>query len=101
MRRRNWGRIKSIASTQRVAVDGKVYLLETPLRAAFALVRAFLAGYLGNLSYALTARIFNPLVAMAGNTVIATADNIVPVGVISPDRIVTQVPLVDYLVANA
>jgi acetate CoA/acetoacetate CoA-transferase alpha subunit len=86
---------------QRIAVDGKVFLLETPLRAAFALVQAFLADYLGNLSYALTARNFNPLVAMAADTVIASADNIVPVGVISPDHVVTPAPLVDYLVANA
>jgi len=85
---------------QRVTVDGRVYLLETPLRAAFALVQAFLADYIGNLSYALTARNFNPLVAMAADTVIATADNIVPVGVISPDHVVTPAPLVDYLVAN-
>jgi acetate CoA/acetoacetate CoA-transferase alpha subunit len=85
---------------QRITVDGRVYLLETPLRAAFALVQAFLADYIGNLSYALTARNFNPLVAMAADTVIATADNIVPVGVISPDHVVTPAPLVDYLVAN-
>lgn len=86
---------------QRISVDGKAYLLEKPLRAAFALVHAFLADYLGNLSYALTARNFNPVIAMAGDTVIATADNIVPVGVIAPDHVVTPAPLVDYLVANA
>jgi acetate CoA/acetoacetate CoA-transferase alpha subunit len=71
------------------------------LRADFALVNAFLADYLGNLSYALTARNFNPIIAMAGRTVIVCADNIVPVGVISPDHIVTPAPIVDYLVANA
>src|SRR4249920_1091805 len=67
---------------QRVAVDGKDYLVETALRADFALVQAFLADYLGNLSYALTARNFNPVIAMAGQTVIASADNIVPIGVL-------------------
>ncbi len=77
------------------------FLLETPLRADFALVHAFLADYLGNLSYALTARNFNPLIAMAAATVIAGAENIVPVGVIAPDHVVTPAPLVDYLVANA
>jgi acetate CoA/acetoacetate CoA-transferase alpha subunit len=86
---------------QRVEVDGKTYLLETPLRADFALVQAFLADYLGNLSYALTARNFNPMIAMAAGTVIASADNIVPVGVISPDHVVTPAPLVHYLVANS
>jgi acetate CoA/acetoacetate CoA-transferase alpha subunit len=86
---------------RKVDVDGKDYLLETPLRADFALIHAFLADYLGNLSYALTARNFNPLVAMAGAMVIATAEHVVPVGLIAPDHVVTPAPLVDYLVANA
>jgi acetate CoA/acetoacetate CoA-transferase alpha subunit len=86
---------------QRVQVDGQTYLIETALRADFALVQAFLADYLGNLSYALTARNFNPVIAMAGKTVIVSADNIVPVGVISPDHVVTPAPVVDYLIANA
>ena len=56
---------------QQIEVDGKSYLLETALRADFALVHAFLADYLGNLAYALTARNFNPVIAMAARTVIA------------------------------
>jgi acetate CoA/acetoacetate CoA-transferase alpha subunit len=86
---------------QVIAVDGKDYLLETALRADFALVQAFLADYLGNLSYALTARNFNPVIAMAADTVIASADHIMPTGVLSPDQIVTPAPIVDYLVANS
>ena len=86
---------------QQIKVDGKTYLLEVALRADFALVHAFLVDYLGNLSYALTARNFNPVIAMAAGTVIADAENIVPIGVISPDHIVTPAPVVDYLVANA
>lgn len=86
---------------QRVDIDGKSYLLETALHADFALLQAFLADYLGNLTYALTARNFNPVIAMAAATVIACADNIVPVGVISPDHVVTPAPIVDFLVANA
>jgi len=82
-------------------VNGSSYLLELALRADFALVHAFLADYLGNLSYALTARNFNPVIAMAADTVVANVDNIVPVGVISPDHVVTPAPIVDYLVANA
>jgi acetate CoA/acetoacetate CoA-transferase alpha subunit len=85
---------------RRIDVDGKSYLLETALRANFALVHAFLADYLGNLSYALTARNFNPVIAMAADTVIVTAEHIVPVGVIAPDHVVTPAPLVDYLIAN-
>jgi len=65
---------------RRIDIDGKSYLLETALRADFALVNAFLADYRGNLYYALTARNFNPVIAMAADTVIVTAENIVPVG---------------------
>jgi acetate CoA/acetoacetate CoA-transferase alpha subunit len=86
---------------QQIKVEGKNYLLEVALRADFALVHAFLVDYLGNLSYALTARNFNPIIAMAAGTVVVDADNIVPIGVMSPDHIVTPAPLVDYLVMNA
>jgi acetate CoA/acetoacetate CoA-transferase alpha subunit len=86
---------------QKLSVAGKDYLLETALRASFALVNAFLADYLGNLYYALTARNFNPVIAMAADTVIVDADNVVPVGVIAPDHVVTPAPIVDYLVARS
>jgi acetate CoA/acetoacetate CoA-transferase alpha subunit len=85
---------------RQIDVAGTTFLLETALRANFALVHAFLADYLGNLTYALTARNFNPIMAMAADTVIVTAEHIVPVGVIAPDHVVTPAPLVDYLIAN-
>lgn len=85
---------------QKIDLDGRTFLLETALRADFALVHAFLADYAGNLSYALTARNFNPVMAMAADTVIVTAEHIVPVGVIAPDHVVTPGPLVDYIVSN-
>ncbi len=85
---------------QKIQVNGQVYLVELAIRADFALVQAFLSDYEGNLAYALTARNFNPVVAMAGDTVIACAEHIVPVGVIAPDHVVTPAPLVDFLVAN-
>jgi acetate CoA/acetoacetate CoA-transferase alpha subunit len=85
---------------QRIGVNGGTYLLETALHADFALVQAFLADYLGNLSYALTARNFNPVIALAAKTLIVDAEHIVPVGVISPDHVVTPAPVVDYLVAH-
>lgn len=83
-----------------IDLDGKAFLVETALRAQFALIHAFLADYLGNLAYALTARNFNPVMAMAADTVIVTAEHIVPIGVIAPDHVMTPAPLVDYLVAN-
>ena len=85
---------------QKVEVNGRTYLIEVAIWADFALVHAFLADYLGNLAYALTARNFNPIVAMAGATVIASAEHIVPVGVIAPDHVMTPAPVVDYLIAN-
>jgi acetate CoA/acetoacetate CoA-transferase alpha subunit len=85
---------------RQIEVDGKTFLVETALRSDFALIHAFLADYLGNLAYALTARNFNPVMAMAADTVIVTAEHIVPVGVIAPDHVMTPAPLVDYLVAN-
>jgi acetate CoA/acetoacetate CoA-transferase alpha subunit len=85
---------------RRIEVDGVPYLLETALGADFALVEAFLSDYYGNLVYALTARNFNPVIAMAARTVIVDAAHIVPVGMISPDHVVTPAVLVDYLLAH-
>ena len=86
---------------RKIEVDGREYLLETALHADFALVQAFLADYLGNLTYVLTARNFNPVIAMAADTVIVDAEHVVPVGTIPPDQVMTPAPLVDYLIAKA
>ena len=85
---------------QRIQLNGKTFLLETAMRADFALIHAFVADQLGNLTYVLTARNFNPVMAMAADTVIVTAEHIVPVGVVAPDQVITPAPLVDYLVIN-
>lgn len=85
---------------RKIELDGASWLLETALKADFALVEAFLSDYYGNLVYALTARNFNPVIAMAANTVIVDAAHIVPVGMISPDHVVTPAVLVDYVVAH-
>jgi acetate CoA/acetoacetate CoA-transferase alpha subunit len=85
---------------RKIEVDGREYLLEKPLAADFALVEAFLADYLGNLTYVLTARNFNPVIAMAGATVIVDAEHVVPIGMISPDHVMTPAPLVDWLVVR-
>jgi acetate CoA/acetoacetate CoA-transferase alpha subunit len=80
-----------------VEIDGQAWLLELPLRADFALILARQADLLGNLTYELTAQNFNPVMAMAAATVIAEADQIVPVGAIPPDAVRTPCVLVDYL----
>jgi acetate CoA/acetoacetate CoA-transferase alpha subunit len=82
----------------KLELNGKQYLVELPLRADFALIEAFLCDYMGNLSYALTARNFNPIMAMAADTVIVETEHIVPVGMIAPDHVMTPAPLVDYVV---
>ena len=96
-----WIRMARNASKRHISRSTrKQYLVETALRADFALINAFLADYLGNLSYALTGRNFNPIIAMAADTTIVCADHIVPVGLIAPDHVVTPAPLVDYLIMN-
>ncbi|KND19410.1 acetyl-CoA:acetoacetyl-CoA transferase subunit alpha [Pannonibacter phragmitetus] len=86
---------------QVIEVEGKRYLVETPLKADFSLIGAWQADYVGNLSYLLTAQNFNPVMALAGKTVIAEAESIVPVGVIPPDGVKTPGVLVDHLLVRA
>jgi acetate CoA/acetoacetate CoA-transferase alpha subunit len=81
-------------------VDGSQYLLETALKADFSFISARKADYYGNLEYSLTARNFNPLMAMAATTTIAEAESIVPVGMISPDSVITPGVLVHVLVGK-
>ena len=83
-----------------IEVDGRLFLLEKPLKAEYAFLYAKQADYLGNLAYALTARNFNPLMAMAATVVVAEAQSIVPVGVIPPDAVMTPGVLVKCLVAR-
>lgn len=80
-----------------IEVDGRRFLLEKPIRADFALIAAEHADYVGNLVYSLTAHNFNPVMAMAGEVVIAEPRHIVPVGVISPDAVKTPGVLVDHM----
>lgn len=86
---------------QIVEVDGKPYILEKPIRGDFALVNAQQSDYLGNLEYSLTAHNFNPVMALAADTVIAEPHHIVPIGVIPPDGVKTPGVVVDYLLERA
>lgn len=81
-------------------IDGRPFLLERPLKADFALLNAKRADYYGNLEYALTSRNFNPVMAMAAASVIAEAEDIVPVGVIPPYAVGTPHVLVKHLVGK-
>jgi acetate CoA/acetoacetate CoA-transferase alpha subunit len=82
-------------------IDGETWLLELPLRADFALIHANQADYAGNVAYQLTATNFNPVMAMAADTVICEAREILPIGMIAPDDVGTPGVLVDCLVGVA
>lgn len=82
-------------------LNGEKYVFEHALRADIALIRAHKADTLGNLIYYKTARNFNPVMATAADLVIAEVDEIVAVGELSPEEIVTPHLFVDrLLVAN-
>lgn len=85
---------------QVLEVAGKQYLLEVPLRADVALIKAHQADEKGNLVYRRSARNFNPLMAMAADVVIAEVDEIVPVGALDPDTVMTPGLLVDMIVVG-
>jgi 3-oxoacid CoA-transferase A subunit len=70
-------------------IDGVPYVLEQPLKADFALVKAFKGDLAGNLVYRKTARNFNPMMATAARITIAEVEHLVPAGEIDPDTIVT------------
>jgi acetate CoA/acetoacetate CoA-transferase alpha subunit len=80
--------------------DGKPYLLETPLTAEVAIVHAKRADRFGNLVYDTSTRNFNPLVAMAGEITIVEAEEIVEIGELDPEQIVTPGVFVDLIVPS-
>jgi acetate CoA/acetoacetate CoA-transferase alpha subunit len=81
-----------------LVVDGKEYILATPIHADVALIKAHKADTDGNLLFRRTARNFNPLMAMAAKLVLAEVEEIVEVGALDPDHVVTPGIFVDYLV---
>lgn len=84
---------------QKLTIDGIEYLLELPLKADLAIIKAHIADEKGNLIYAGAARNFNPLMALAANTVIAQADKVVAVGELDPNLVMTPAAVVDHIVA--
>ena len=81
-----------------VTVDGVEYLLEKPLRADFAFVKGSVGDAIGNLVYKGTTQNFQPLMAMAADTVVAEIENKVAVGEISPEAVHTPSIFVDYII---
>lgn len=83
---------------QTLNIDGKEFLLEKPLKADLALLKANIADADGNLIYKGTTQNFNPLMATAAELVIAETDEIVEVGKLQPESIHTPAIFVDYLI---
>ncbi|WP_407269431.1 acetate CoA-transferase subunit alpha [Radiobacillus sp. PE A8.2] len=85
---------------QKIVVDGKEYLLEKPFRANVALLKAKKADRAGNLVYHKSARNFNPIMALAAELVIAEVEEVVEIGEIDPDHVVTTGILIDKIVVK-
>jgi 3-oxoadipate CoA-transferase alpha subunit len=79
-------------------IDGKGYVLEYPLRGDVALIAAHRADELGNLVYRKTARNFGPIMAAAAARTVVQVDEIVPVGALDPEHVVTPCLYVDRVV---
>ncbi|MBU3171071.1 3-oxoacid CoA-transferase subunit A [Clostridium estertheticum] len=83
---------------QKLTIEGKKYLLETPIKADLALVYASVVDEIGNAIYYGTTKNFNPIIATAAEIVIIEAKKIVKVGDLDPNNIVTPCVLVDYII---
>ena len=81
-----------------VEFEGQAYLIEKALKADVALIHAHASDPFGNLTYAGSARNFNPLMAMAAGTVIMETENLLPLGGIPAEAVHTAGPFVDHVV---
>jgi 3-oxoadipate CoA-transferase alpha subunit len=79
-------------------IDGKDYVLEFPLQADFSFIKAKKADRWGNLTYDKSARNFGPSMAMAGNITVVQVDQIVPLGELNPEAIITPGIFVDRVI---
>jgi 3-oxoadipate CoA-transferase, alpha subunit len=82
-------------------IDGRTYILEYPIKGDYALIAAHRADTLGNLVYRKTARNFGPVMATAARTTIAQVNEVVPVGALDPESVVTPSIFVDRIVGVA
>ncbi|WP_338450365.1 acetate CoA-transferase subunit alpha [Niallia oryzisoli] len=85
---------------EKITIDGRDFLLEKPLHAEVALLKACKADKAGNLVYNCSARNFNPIMALAADLVIAQVDEVVEVGEINPDEVMTPGILVDKILVT-
>lgn len=85
---------------QVINIEGRAYLLELPLKADFALIRGSVTDKFGNTTYNQATRTFNPMMATAAEKVIVGTCEIVEVGEIDPNNVVTSGIFVDYIVGG-
>lgn len=83
---------------EKKTINGKDYLLELPITADVALIKAWKADKKGNLVYRKSARNFNPVMATAADLVIVEVENLVEIGEIDPDDVMTPAAFVDIMV---
>jgi 3-oxoacid CoA-transferase A subunit len=86
------------AGKEERTIDGKRCILEMPIHADFAFIKAEKADELGNLTYRLAAQNFNPIMAMAATTTIVEVEEIVPTGSIDPESVMTPAIFVHRIV---
>jgi 3-oxoacid CoA-transferase A subunit len=86
------------AAKEERVIGGQRCILEMPVHADYAFIKAQKADELGNLTYRLAARNFNPIMAMAAKTTIAEVEEIVPVGAIDPEHVITPAIFVHRIV---
>src|ERR1700759_3618490 len=79
-------------------IDGRTYVLEYPIKGDYAFIAAYKADTLGNLVYRKTARNFGPVMATAARTTIVQVTEVVPVGTLDPEAVVTPSIFVDRIV---
>ncbi len=88
------------AGREKKIIDGKEYILESPLRANVALLKASVVDKKGNMIFNKTMKNFNPIMATAADVVIVEADKIVEIGEIEPEHVMCSGIFVDYIVGG-
>lgn len=82
---------------QKLTINGREYLLELPLRADIALIKAWKADRAGNIVFRLTGRATNSYMALAADTVIVEVEELVEVGELGPDEVDVPAPIIDMV----
>lgn len=85
---------------QSITIDGKDYIIEPPVKADVAILKGSIVDKAGNVYYEGTSKNFQPLMAMAADTVIVEAEKLVEIGELDPNYVMTPAILVDYIVVG-